>query len=175
MNFAAEPRAERELVVAFLDLTFFTKDASHRAEVDVAEMIDAYYERVDEHTSRAGGIVVKFIGDGALLVFPPERADDAVVALVDLRRDVDRWLEREGWISRLSVKAHFGSVIAGEFGARAAKRFDVIGNVVNVAARLPRPFHVTPQVFRLLSPETRKKLKKHTPPITYIPIDDRHA
>jgi adenylate cyclase len=168
-------REERAYVIVFLDLSVFARDAARRTELEIADIIDSYYERVAERTNAAGGTVVKFIGDGALLAFPTERADDAVDALLGLRAEIDRWLAEAGWLSRLMVKAHAGTVIAGDYGARGAKRFDVIGNVVNVAARLPRPFHVTPQVFRLLSSEGRTRLKKHTPPITYIPIDDPHV
>ena len=172
---SCEPRAQRELVVCFLDLSYFARDAAQRDDAAVAEVVDQYYERVGDAVAAAGGTVVKHIGDGALVVFPTERADDAMSALFALRADVDSWLAALCWASRLMVKVHTGPVIAGGYGARGAKRFDVIGNVVNVAARLPRPFHVTPQVFRLLSPEARKRFKKHTPPVTYIPVDDRHS
>jgi adenylate cyclase len=168
-------RHVRELVIAFLDLSFFTKDASTREELAIAEIIDDYYERVGAHVAAAGGVVVKFIGDGALLTFPVERADDALTQLLELRQEVDQWLASRSWASRLIVKMHAGPVVAGDFGVRDSKRFDVLGNTVNVAARLPRPFHLSPQVFRLLSPEMRRRMKKHTPPITYIPVEDRHA
>ncbi len=70
---------------------------------------------------------------------------------------------------------HTGTVIAGPLGARGDKRFDVIGDTVNVAARLQtRSFAMSAEVFRLLSPEARKSFKKHTPPITYIPLDAAH-
>ena len=175
MSFEADARAERELIISFIDLSTFTRDASHREEAVIAETMDAYYERVAHHAATAAGIAVKFIGDGALLVFPTERADDAVRALLALRDDVDAWMARECWVSRLMVKAHTGKVVAGGFGPRGAKRFDVIGNVVNTTARLPRPFHVTPQLFRLLSPDARRRFKKHTPPVTYIPTEDGHG
>ncbi len=165
----------RELIVCFLDLASFTRDASTRDEEDVATMIDAFYERVGDAAARAGGTVVKFIGDGALVTFPPERADDALAAILDLRQEIDRWLPGEGWSGRLLVKLHAGAVMAGGFGTRGGKRFDVIGNAVNVAATLPRPFHLSPQMFRLLSPAGRARVKKHTPPITYIPLGDPHT
>ena len=167
-------RAQRELIVVFIDLSLFAKEASRRDDEATADIVDPYYERIASFTAKAGGTVVKYLGDGALLVFPVDRADEAMAALFALRDDVDAWLAERGWSSRLLVKAHAGTVIAGDFGARDAKRFDVLGQVVNTAALLPRPFHVSPQVFRLLSPEGRKLFKKHTPPVTYIPLDDRH-
>ncbi len=175
LDLTGEARSTRDLMISFVDLSLFAKEASHRPDPVVADTVDAYYERLAVHVERAGGAVVKFIGDGALLVFAPEGADSALGALLELRRDVDDWLAGVGWNSRLNVKVHAGPVVAGGYGPRGAKFFDVIGNTVNVAARLPRPFHVTPQVFRLLSPDGRRALKKHTPPVTYIPVDDRHA
>ncbi len=102
------------------------------------------------------------------------RRRGGLAALLDLRQEIDRWLASEGWSGRLLARVHAGAVIAGGFGTRSGKRLDVIGNVVNVAATLPRPFHLSPQMFRLLSPAGRARVKKHTPPITYIPATDPH-
>ncbi len=169
-------RAPRELVITFLDLSTFTQDARGEDDARVADVMDSFYERIVMHVAPAGGRAIKFIGDGALIVFPPDRADDAIAALLALKEDVDAWMATERWTSRLVVKVHCDTVIAGDFGAKDDKRFDVIGNAVNVTARLQtRSFAISPQVFRLLSPEVRRRLKKHTPPVTYIPIEDRHT
>jgi len=176
MDTTTVARVRRELLISFIDLSFYTAD-SRRTDDDerLAGIVDAYYERVTEKVQGAGGVVVKFIGDGALLVFPPERADDALFALLALKADVDRWLAGEGWESRLVVKVHAGTAVAGHYGGRGEKRFDVLGGDVNVTARLAtRGVAISAQAFRLLSAEARKRWKKHTPPITYIPMEDRH-
>jgi class 3 adenylate cyclase len=171
----AEPRATRELLIVFADLSFYTQDARRtNDDARVADIIDAYYERLSDGTRAAGGQVVKFIGDGALIVFPPERADAAVSALLDMKQEIDLWLQTERWDSRLVVKAHAGTVVASDFGGKGDKRFDVIGDEVNVTARLQtRGLAISAQAFRLLSPDLRKRFKKHTPPILYIPVEDR--
>jgi adenylate cyclase len=168
-------RAERDVVVGFLDLSFYTRDAARTGDAGVAEVVSEYYARVGARVQAAGGTVVKYIGDGVLIVFDGDRADAAAGAVLALREEIDGWMRSIGWESRLVVKLHAGTVIAGSFGAPGSERFDVIGGTVNVAARLPRPFHVSPQVFRRLSPPMRQRFKKHTPPITYIPTEDRHA
>jgi adenylate cyclase len=172
------PREPRELVLVFIDLSTFTMDARRVDDAHLAEVVADYYERVGAHVAAGGGTVVKFIGDGALLVFPPARADDAVGALLSLKQEVDAWLAGERWDSRLVVKVHCGTVIAGLFGARdrGEERFDVIGTEVNVAARLPtRGFALSPQAFRRLTAGARRRFKKHTPPVTYIPVEERHG
>ena len=75
------------------------------------------------------------------------------------------------------VKAHFGTVIAGHYrsGGDGAQRFDIIGENVNVAARLDsHGFAISAEAFRKLGADTRKRFKKHTPPITYIRVGDKH-
>ncbi len=172
MDFAVH--TETSLLVSFVDLTGFFQLCRRLPERRVASFLDDYYERVAARTIAASGLVVKFMGDGALLAFPEEAVDRAVNALLDLKVEVDAWLEGQGLDSRLMVKAHFGPVVAGPFGARGAKRFDLVGQTVNTAATLEtRTFAISPQAFRKLAPATRRRFKKHTPPITYIPLEAR--
>ena len=177
MDITLEARAPRELVICFVDLSVYTMDTRRTADdAAVADIMDSYNERVTLAVNGAGGRVIKFIGDGALFVFPPESADAAVLAMLALRGQIDPWLATKRWESRLVVKMHCGTVIAGPYGGAGEKYFDVLGDAVNTTARLAtRMCALSPQVFRLLSPEVRKRLKKHTPPILYIPIEDRHA
>jgi class 3 adenylate cyclase len=91
-----------------------------------------------------------------------------------LRDSVNDMLCKEGWNSQLGVKMHVGDVVVGEFGPTDQKRFDIVGGEVNITARLPtRSFALSAEMFRSLSSEARALFKKHTPPITYIPLDDR--
>jgi class 3 adenylate cyclase len=165
-------RAVRRLLIAFIDLAGFARGAERTPDAQLAELLDRYYERIGAAATAGGGTLVKLIGDGALLVFPPEHADAAVGALLVLRDDVATLFE--GWHSTLVVRLHAGDVVCGPFGASGDKRFDVIGGEVNLTARLPtRSFALSAEAFRALSPAARVRFKKHTQPVTYIPIDDK--
>ena len=66
-------------------------------------------------------------------------------------------------------------VACGRVGTTAEKRVDVFGVTVNTAALLTsHGLALSPQVFRKLGAETRKLFKKHTPPVTYIPVGEAH-
>jgi adenylate cyclase len=164
-------REKRRLLIAFIDMAGFARAAETLDDDRLAEHVDRYYEHVGEHVERAGGMVVKWMGDGALIAFPPERGDDAVRALMALRDE----LATQAWCgTSLVVRLHAGEVVCGPFGARGNKRFDLIGGEVNIAARLPtRNFAISAEAFRTLSAEGRALFKKHTPAITYIPTGDR--
>lgn len=166
-------RAVAPLLVVFIDLTRFTAQAMRGDDEALADTIDAYYERVGEAVRQAGGTLVKFIGDAALAVFQEPDVDRAVTMLLDLKNDVDGLMAARHWECRLSAKAHFGNVVEGQFGERGAKRYDVIGAVVNTAAILEsRGVSLSAEAFRKLGPELRRRFKKHTPPVTYIRAED---
>lgn len=166
-------RANTPLLIVFIDLTRFNAQALRTDESELALTLDAYYEMVGEAVARTGGTLVKFIGDACLAVFAEASVDAAVEMLLTLKDDADRFLEAQGWECRLSAKAHFGPVIAGPFGARGDKRFDVLGSTVNITARLEsRGVTLSAEAFRKLDSEMRTRFKKHTPPVTYIRAED---
>ena len=116
--------------------------------------------------------MVKFIGDAALIVFEEDRVDAGVTCLLSLKEDTNAWLESRGFGAELAVKVHFGDVVAGPFGPSDRQHFDVIGHAANIAATLePRGFTISPQAFRKLRPESRRRFKKHSPPAVYVAVE----
>jgi adenylate cyclase len=86
----------------------------------------------------AGGHVNKFLGDGALAVFGApndlaDHADAAVSAAVLIQRLV---AERFGGELRIGIGINTGLVIAGTIGGGGKLEFTLIGDAVNVAARV---------------------------------------
>jgi adenylate cyclase len=168
-----EHRLEVPLLVAFIDLTRFGAQSQRVSDIDLAETLDTYYERVAVAIEAGGGRLVKFVGDGALAVFGEADVDRGVQALLDLKDSIDELMDTRGWECRLAVKVHFGSAVAGPFGPADAKRFDVIGKTVNTAVTLDSTgVALSVTAFRKLGSELRRRFKKHTPPITYIRHED---
>ena len=52
-------------------------------------MLDKFYGLVGDAVDDAGGKVVKFMGDAALMVFPEDSTREAVEALRTLKADAD--------------------------------------------------------------------------------------
>jgi class 3 adenylate cyclase len=171
---ATDVRLEVPLFIVFADLAGFGADVRRTGDRDLADILDGLYERVDDRVTAGGGRVVKFVGDAALAVFPEDAGDRVVDALFALKDEADGFLGGHGWSATLTFKVHFGVVMAGPFGAKNDKHFDVIGSDVNAAATLQgRPFVLSAQAFRKLSADARRHFKKHTPPIVYIPVEAR--
>ncbi len=89
----------------------------------------------------AGGRVIKGIGDAVLVVFPVERAADAVSATRALVADplpaTSGFGKGFGDDHRLHAKVHVGDVACGDLGPPGQRRFDIVGAAVNELFLLP--------------------------------------
>lgn len=128
----------REVTVVFVDVRDFTPFAeANTAEATVARL-NALFEIVVPAVVGAGGHVNKFLGDGALAVFGApnglaHHADAAVSAAVSIQRLV---AERFEDAFRIGIGINTGTVIAGTIGGGGKLEFTLIGDAVNVAARV---------------------------------------
>ncbi len=166
-------RTETHLLVVFVDLTRFGIQSQRVDNVAIADTLDGYYEQVGAAVRAGGGRVVKFIGDGILIVFDEDKVDRGVETLLDLKDAIDGWMAERRWECRLVAKAHFGPVVAGPFGEADGKRYDVAGKTVNTAALLDATgVTLSVAAFRRLGPALRRRFKKHTASVTYIRAED---
>jgi class 3 adenylate cyclase len=86
---------------------------------------------------------------------------------------IDNSMAERGWECRFNAKAHFGTAMAGPFGTPGQETYDVIGKAVNTAAMLESAgITLSVEAFRKLNKDLRKRFKKHSPPITYLRLED---
>lgn len=167
--------AEVPLMIVFLDLNSYSAQIAEVEDIEVARVMRGFYRLVGEAVEAAGGRVVKFIGDAALVVFPPELADECVSTVLRLKGKAEEYFAAQGWNCRMIAKVHFGTVAAGDFGTPGDRRYDVLGKAVNVAARLKsNGIALSAEAFQQLGAELRKSFSKNTPPVTYVRLEDSH-
>jgi adenylate cyclase len=132
----------------FGDLRGFTQLSETIEHDKLLSLLNDTFELVVERLANRGGEVLKFIGDGALAIFPA--ADDdpdgqhACQAAYDASRDVLNQLEHVRAqrhavglpVAALGIGLHYGDVYYGNIGALSRLDFTVIGKAVNVAARV---------------------------------------
>ncbi len=128
----------REVTVMFVDVRDFTPFAEANLAEDTVARLNALFEIVVPAVVDAGGHVNKFLGDGALAVFGApndlaNHADAAVAAAVLIHRLVGERFDGE---LRIGIGINTGKVIAGTIGGGSKLEFTLIGDTVNVAARV---------------------------------------
>jgi class 3 adenylate cyclase len=118
------------------DFTGFASDAESPEEVVAA--LNRLFEAVVPIITRHGGHVDKFVGDGVLAVFGapegyPDHADRALAAGCEIVDAVEGGAAGD---LRLGVGINSGRVVAGSIGGAGRLNFSVVGDAVNVAARV---------------------------------------
>jgi adenylate cyclase len=132
----------KDVSIVLADLAGFTSYAERHEPADVAAMLNAYYEPVVVRMEEAGGEVHQIVGDQLMVVFGkegddpehPARAARAALLLQETAAEVARG--HQDW-PRFRVGVNSGEVHAGVVGgARGHRKHGVVGDVVNLAARL---------------------------------------
>ncbi len=133
---------EREACVMFLDIRDFSKLASGKSPADVMSYLNLLFGELIDIVNAHRGIVNKFLGDGFMAVFgaPVEDADKCRHG-VDAAREIIRRLQamnESGIIppTRVGIGLHVGRLMTGNVGASTRKEYTLIGETVNVAARI---------------------------------------
>lgn len=134
-----------EAVVLFSDIRSFTSlTESHPAE-KIVEMLNIHFSRMVTAISDNQGFVDKFIGDAVMAVFDAEFcsqrhrafAFNAVSQILQGMRETNRQMQNLG-LPKIDIGLGMacGEVIRGNIGAPERKELTVIGDTVNLAARL---------------------------------------
>ncbi|HEY3186688.1 MAG TPA: adenylate/guanylate cyclase domain-containing protein [Solirubrobacteraceae bacterium] len=123
--------------IMFVDVRGFTSFAERSEATEVVAALNALFEVMVPIVSRHGGHVDKFMGDGLLAVFgAPEGYEDHADRAVAAGLEIVRAVNRPGAELQVGVGINTGSVVAGSIGGAGRLNFSVIGDAVNVSARV---------------------------------------
>jgi adenylate cyclase len=135
----------REATVLFCDIRSFTTLSERLRPEEVVSLLNEFYTLMIEMTFKHDGTLDKFLGDAVMAVFgaPIAQADHtarAVLTALDMRTAVAELSERR--VARgldpfqVGIGVSLGEVVAGTVGTEERMEYTVIGDSVNVAARL---------------------------------------
>jgi class 3 adenylate cyclase len=129
---------EVEVTAVFVDVRDFTPFAEHSSARETVAFLNDFFDTVVPIVLRHGGHANKFIGDGMLACFgAPAPLRDHAGAAVAAARDMALAVEqRFGGEVAIGVGLNSGPVVVGSVGGGGRLEFTVIGDTVNVAARV---------------------------------------
>jgi len=159
----SELRGERKLVtVMFADISGFTSMAETMDPEAVRDLMNACFERLVPVVEKYEGTVDKFIGDEIMALFgaPVAHEDDPIRALraaLDMIDELAAFNLHHSTDLGLHFGINTGHVIAGGIGTRGRQEYSVMGDAVNLAARLEDASErgeslVGPDTYRLTAP-----------------------
>lgn len=137
-------KAQR-VTVLFSDIRNFTRFSENREPQEVVDMLNEYFTLMSGAIHRNGGMIDKYIGDAVMAVFgaPLSKEDDAsraVGAAGEMIRELkalnERWQRAGREPIAIGIALHTGVAVAGNIGAPDRMDYTVIGDTVNLTARL---------------------------------------
>ncbi len=132
----------KEASILFADLQAFTSYAEQAEPAEVAEMLNTYFDRIVPLMEQMEGDVHQIMGDAIMVVFnkegnQPEHAILAARAALALQQEAASVGRPHPDWPRFRVGVNSGDVLAGVMGgAQGHRRHGVVGDTVNLAARL---------------------------------------
>jgi adenylate cyclase len=137
--------ANKELTMLFADIRGFTPIAESLEPQQLKEFLNQFLGAMSEAIHRHHGTVDKYMGDAVMAFWgapmdDPNHAENAVAAAQAMLLEVVRLnldFKERGWPTlNIGIGINSGVVRVGDMGSTQRRAYTVIGDAVNVAARL---------------------------------------
>ena len=134
-----------ELSVLFAYVQGFSARAEHMAPAELGAMMNLLFSHLTDELRRHRGTLDKYSGDSVMAFWgapldDPDHARHAVAAALAMRQRLPLLhaeLAVHGWPPLdINIGINTGTVVVGDMGSRHRRAYTVMGNAVNLAARL---------------------------------------
>ncbi len=139
-------KGERKTITClYVDMRGSTPFAEKHAPEDVMSALNQYFEVIILATEAQGGIVNRFVGDEAVCIFGApttyrDHADRALQAALAMREGLAYLKRKREALGLPTLKfgmgLNSGEVVAGATGSEERQEYTVIGDAMNVGARI---------------------------------------
>lgn len=176
-SLAALGGERREMSVLFSDIRGFTAASERGNPEEIVAQLNEYFGRMVDVVFRNHGTVDKFVGDMVMALFgapvtDAKHADHAVAAAVEMVRELEslnaKWAAEGRAPLDIGIGVNSGEMIAGNIGSERIMSYTVIGDAVNLGARL-ESLNKEYGTRIIISAATRDRL---TTPVDFAPLGE---
>jgi class 3 adenylate cyclase len=159
-------------IISVYDLENYVQITKKQSTAELFRFMNELQSMTIETLSSCNPIIIKNIGDANLMIFKKDDIDLKINTLHMLKQRIEDFLKNGGFSTKVSFSSHFGEVSVGLIGLGPFQQMDAFGEALNMTFLLNgKPyrgrFTISPELFRKLDGETRKKFHKFTPQIMY--------
>lgn len=136
----------KRATVFFADIRGYTSFSEGKTPEYIVEVLNEYFSEAVEVVLGYRGFIDKFIGDcimaawGVPMTSEEEDARNAVACALDIQKLIEnprrRFFRGEAEHLRVGIGVNTGYLVAGNLGSSRRMNYSVIGDAVNIAARL---------------------------------------
>ena len=163
--------ARRHMTVLFSDIEAFASLSEKMAPEDVSAILNEYLNQMMNCIKETGGTLDKFIGDAIMAEWnaPVTQADHAARAcetallmMEEMTKLGEKWRGVGKPLLNVRIGVNTGEMVVGNLGSKEIFDYTVIGDEVNVAARL-EPLNKDFNTNIAVSESTRDEAELHRP------------
>jgi adenylate cyclase len=135
----------KTVTILFADLVGFTSWSEKMEAAELARILNRFFTLASDAIFSQDGTIDKFVGDAVMAFFgapidQPDHPARAAAAALKVREEVAAW-NRERAVQgsfplEVRIALNTGETIVGEIGSARRVEYTVVGNAVNVAARM---------------------------------------
>jgi class 3 adenylate cyclase len=134
----------REITVMFTDIAGFSTLSEHMPAAETAAMLNEHFAILIDCIEAEGGTVDKYIGDSVMAFWEPDENGVDVDRAIRAARQIRHRVTEDNIVRRrehrvapcVRIGIHTGNAIVGNIGAPGRINYTLVGDAVNVAARL---------------------------------------
>lgn len=127
----------RSVAILFADIRGYTAFSETREPEEVVEVLNSYFQRITDIVVANHGDIDKFVGDEIMAVFgganQSKHAVECSLAIMQVMEEMRLTSKAD---LRIGIGVNVGEVVVGAMGSNQRKDFTVLGDHVNLAARL---------------------------------------
>lgn len=130
----------RKITILFADIRGYTSMSEQMTPLETFALLNEYLALMGQVINDAGGFIDKYIGDAIMALFEDETTGSALRAAVAMHQVLEAFnqkrLPQEQPTIKIGIGIHRGEVVLGTIGFTSRIESTVIGDAVNVAARV---------------------------------------
>jgi len=158
---------DREVTILLSDIRGFTALSEQYQAIEIVNMLNHYFTRMNEIIIRYGGMIDKYMGDAIMVLFGAQHPKDddslrAVACAVEMQIAMDEVNNDNDKLNLpnlfMGIGINTGKVSAGDMGSKLHHEYTVIGDGVNLTSRI-ESHSLRGQI--LISEYTYKEVSEH--------------
>ncbi len=136
---------KRKITVLFTDINGFSGECEKRTSGDILDMLNAYFQEMNQIIFRYDGTIKQFVGDEIMAMYgapaphpQPEVAavETALAMMKRLAELKERDPGRKRGFYEIKIGIHSGPVILGNVGSDTRTEYAAVGDDVNLGSRI---------------------------------------
>jgi len=136
---------DKNLAIMFTDIENFTTICESSKPEDLTAQLAVYFELINKIISKHNGTIDKYIGDAVMAFWGApidieNPVNKSVLAAIEIQKELEilnnKWQKENKPQLKTRIGVHYGKAIVGNIGSIQRMNYTIIGDSVNIAARL---------------------------------------